>query len=172
MSDSEPSAPVASEIPLSIVTAREQVRNNPWINERWKVVGVIATAKNDRVRIDRSVLRAGPDSEQYLWNGFSLRLRPSEADGYYYNIIGQNPSVYVFCELDDAGEPRPQSVTAEYMDAISHSEGGNASYAVPMPPEVYRFVEQFVLAHFVPEERKMKRKHERAANRADVWDDE
>ncbi len=159
-------------IPLSVVTAREPVLNNPWINERWKVIGVVAGQPKDSGKIDRSVLREAPDSAQYLWSGFVLRLRRSEADAYYYNIIGQNPSLYVYCEYDDSGEPRPCSITAEYIEAMAHSETGNAVFAVPMPPEVYRAIEQYVLEHYVPEEPKMKRKHERDAKRAGIWDDE
>lgn len=172
MSTPEVSGLPTDRIPLSIVTARESVRNNPWIDERWRVVGVVTARATSGGNIARAVLRAAPDSEQYIWSGFVLNLRPSEADGYYYNIIGQNPSLYVYCEQDDSGELCPRSVTAEYIDAMSHGEGGNTVYAVPMPPEVYRAIEQYVLAHYVPEEPKMKRKHERDAKSAGIWDDE
>lgn len=163
---------LVDKIPLAVITAREPVEDNRWIDERWRVVGVVAGAANAGGNIVRSLLRSGPDGEQYLWSGFVLRLRPSEADSYYYNIVGQNPSLYVYCAQDDSGEPCPRSITAEYIDAMSHSETGNASHAVPMPPEVYRCIEQYVLEHFVPEEPKMKRKHERANKRAEHWGDE
>lgn len=171
MSISETQLP-SDRIPLSIVTAREPVTNNPWISERWKVAGAVAGQVKDSGKIVRTLLRAGPDNEQYLWSGFVLRLRPSEADSYYYNIIGQNPSLYVYCDYDDSGEPCPRSVTAEYIEALSHAETGNAVFNVPMPPEVYRIIEQYVLEHYEPEEPKMKRKHERDAKRAGIWDDE
>jgi len=159
-------------VPLSVITAREPVADNPWITERWRVAGVVAGEAKGGGKITRTLLRYGPDGEQYLWTGFALRLRPVEADGYYYNIIGQNPSLYVYCEHDDSGEPRPRSITAEYIDALSHAEVGNATFAVPMPPEVYRIVEQFVLVHFEPEEPRMKRKHEREAKRGSgAWDE-
>lgn len=172
MSVPETNGVLADRIPLSVVTAREKVEGNRWIDERWRVVGVIAGHAKDSGGITRTMLRASPDGEQYLWTGFVLRLRPSEADGYYYNIIGQNPSLYVYCEPDDTGEPCPRSVTAEYIDAMAHSEAGNSTFSVPMPPEVYRCIERYVLEHFVPEEPKMKRKHERDAKRAGIWDDE
>src|SRR5581483_3141897 len=96
---------------------------------------------------------------------------PSEADAYYFNIIGQNPSLYVYCDPDDTGEPRPRAITAEYIDAISHAEAGNTMYAVPMPPEVYRMVERFVLEHYAPEEPRLNRKREREAKRVATGDD-
>ena len=159
-------------VPLSVITVREPVAGNPWISERWRVAGVVAGEIKGGGKITRTLLRYGPDGEQYLWTGFALRLRPVEADGYYYNIIGQNPSLYIYCHNDDSGEPCPRSITAEYIEAMSVVEMGNTAFAVPMPPEVYRCIEQYVLEHHVPEEPKMKRKHERAASRADVSDDE
>jgi Protein of unknown function (DUF3305) len=162
---------LSDRIPLSVVTTREPVKDNPWITERWRVVGVIAGQAQDSGKISRTLLRYGPDSEQFLWTGFVLRLRPPETDAYYYNIIGQNPSLYVYCEDDDSGEPRPRSITAEYIDAMSHSECGNTTFSVPMPPEVYRCIERYVLEHHIPEEPKMKRKQDREAKRADKWSD-
>lgn len=160
------------QIPLSIVTVREKVDGNRWLDERWRVLGAVAGEARNSGKIVRTLLRAGADSEQYLWNGLMLRLHPSEADAYYYNLIGQNPSLYVYCHQDESGEPCPRSVTAEYIDAMAHSETGNPTFAVPMPPDVYRAIEAFVLEHFVPEEPKMKRKRERETKRSGIWDDE
>lgn len=157
------------QVPLAVVTAREPVAGNRWIEERWKVVGAV-TAAAAGGGIARRLLRAGSEGERYLWSGLTLRLHPSEADAYYYNIIGQNPSLYVYCETDEAGEPCPRSVTAEYIDAMAYTEGGNVSFAVPMPAEVYRIVEQFVVEHFVPEERKLRRKRDNKLGEA--WDGE
>lgn len=158
-------------IPLAVITAREPVTGNPWISERWQVVGVVGGKASDG-NIARTVLRQGPEGDQYLWTGLVLRLHPSEADAYYYNIIGQNPSLYVYCQLDDNGEPCPRSLTAEYIDAMAHSETGNSSFSVAMPPEVYRAIERYVLEHYVPEEPKRNRKRERDAKSAGIWDDE
>lgn len=163
---------LVDKIPLSVITAREPVVGNPWISERWRVLGVVAGPAADGGNVTRTVLRSGPEGEQYLWSGFVLRLHASEADSYYYNIVGQNPSLYVFCQEDEGGEPCPRAITAEYIEAMAQNETGSAAHAVPMPPEVYRCIEQYVLEHFVPEEPKMKRKHERDSKRAEHWDDE
>jgi hypothetical protein len=161
-----------SEIPLGVITAREPVSGNAWISERWKVLGVVAGQVNNTGGIVCRQLRAGPEGEEFLWTGFVLRLQQNEVDSYYYNIVGQNPSVYVYCQNDDSGEPRPRAVTIDYIDAMSHGESGNATFSVPMPPEVYRCVEEFVLAHYTPEEPKMKRKHEREPKVSGIWEDE
>lgn len=162
MAVAESAAAVIDRISIAVLTAREAVHDNPWITERWKVLGVVAGEALGTTRSRRCV-RVGPDAEEYLWTGFTLRLSPAEADSYYYNLIGDNPSVYVYAQRDDSGEPVPQLVGLDYIEAMAHSESGNDSYAVPMPPEVYRIVEQFVLEHFEPEEPRLKRKHERNA---------
>lgn len=159
-------------VPVAIVTAREPVSGNRWIDERWKVAAIVIDPEVAHPGIARSLMSMGPEGEKYLWTGFKLRLHPSEADAYYYNMIGQSPKLYVYCEYDDAGEPRPRSVTAEYIDAMSDFEADNATFSVPMPAEIFRIVEPFVREHYVPEEPKQRRKRDRQARREGPWQDE
>ena len=146
-------------IMLAVLTAREAVHGNPWITERWRVLGVVAGESLGKAR-ERRVARSGPEAEEYLWTGLPLYLNVSEADSYYYNLIGDNPCVYVFGHRDDDGEFVPTQVSVEYIDALAHGEAGNEVFAVPMPPELYRHVEGFVLEHFVPEEPRQRRKRD------------
>jgi hypothetical protein len=160
---------LVDQIPLAVITAREPVTGNAWITERWQVLGVVVGQTSEK--LERRQLRSGPEGEQYLWTGLVLRLHKNEVDSYYYNIVGQNPSVYIYCQNDDSDEPRPRAITADYIDAMSHGEAGNATFSVPMPPEVYRCIEQFVLEHYTPGETKMKRKHEQPKV-SGIWEDE
>lgn len=144
-------------IALAVLTAREAVHDNPWITERWRVLGVVAGESFGSAR-EKRVIRSTPESEQCLWIGLSLYLNVSEADSYYYNLIGDNPCVYIFGHRDTSGEIVPTQVSVEYIEAMAHAETGNEVFSVPMPPEVYRTVEEFVLEHFVPEEPRQSRK--------------
>jgi hypothetical protein len=150
-------------LPLGAIIAREPVTGNRWIDERWRVAGVVYGAVVDGER-RRSLLREGPEGTHFLWTGLELRLKPADAESYYYNLLGDNPSLYVYCEAGEDGELVPISVSAEYIDAMWHQEFGNAVFAVPMPPEVYRIIEQFAAAHYVPEEPRRKRKRDCAPN--------
>lgn len=147
-------------IMLSVLTTREPVAGNPWISERWRVLGVVAEGENRSDSPARQLVRSGPDGDQYRWNGFALELRASEADNYYHNLIGGNPSVYVLAQEDEDGELIPQGVTIDYIEALAYAEFGNEGLAVPMPAEIYRTIEQFVLDHYVPEEPRSKRKRD------------
>lgn len=148
-----------NRIMLAVLTAREPVHGNPWISERWRVLGVVAGESLGKAR-KRRVVRSGPEIQEYLWTGLPLCLNVSEADSYYYNLIGDNPSVYVFGHRDDDGEFVPTQVSIEYIDAMAQGESGSEIFAVPMPPVVYRQVEEFVLEHFVPEEPRQRRKRD------------
>lgn len=148
----------ATSFPVSVITVREPVKDNRWITERWRVIGVVAAEAG--AAEGRTQIRSGPEGDQYLWSGFHIGLRLSEADSYYYNLIAQNPNLQVICHTQDDGEPRPMLVTADYIDAMSHREAGADVHAVSIPPEIYVWLERYVLEHYVPEEKKLKRKHD------------
>jgi hypothetical protein len=54
---------------------------------------------------------------------------------------------------------RPFQVTLSYDEAASYMEVDEPVFSLPMPPEVYRWLEGYVLEHYVPE-RKKKRKRD------------
>lgn len=151
------SAPAAERIPLGVITARDLVAADPWTDERWTVVGAVAGPAADPGARPRT-LRSAPDGSQYLWTGLELRLTPSEVDAYYYNLAGSSPRLYVYCQRDDEGGLIPVAVTLDYIEAIAHSEFGNEVFPVPIPPEIYRLIERYVVANYVPEEPRSRRK--------------
>jgi len=149
---------VPDAIVVAVITAHEPVENNRWITERWRVVGVVpASAAADE---GRRVIRSGPGGEQYMWGGFRVQLRTSDADAYYFNLIGQNPSLQVVCQTLDNGELRPVLVTADYIDAMAHREAGAEVHAAAIPPAIYVLLEQFILEHYTPEETQSRRKRD------------
>lgn len=155
---SEGSSLANDRLRVSVITAHEPVANNRWITERWRVVGVVAARAETQLNGARTMIYSGADGTQYLWPGFELRLYPDESESYYRNLLGQTPSVYVTCQVDEDGELIPVGTTADYAEAGARREAGDEVAAVSMPPEVYRWVEAFVVQHFKPEEPKMKRK--------------
>lgn len=145
--------------PIGVVTAREPVSGNRWITERWRVVGVVP-GEVPAGETGRRLIREGPDGEQYLWGGFAIRLDATDADAYYFNLVGQSPSVLVICERGDGGELIPRVATVDYIDAMSYREAEYEVHSVPIPPEVYVWVERYVLEHYTPEEKPLRRKRD------------
>jgi hypothetical protein len=159
MAEDSVQAAVTDRVAVGAIVVREPIANNRWIGERWRVDSLVCGAAVGGAR-RRELLREGPEGTQYLWSGLELRLRPNEAESYYYNLLGNSPRLYVHCEQAPGGEPIPLGISAEYIDAMWSQEFGNDTHAVPMPPEVYRIVEQFVMAHYQPEEPRRKRKRD------------
>lgn len=154
------SAVSADRFPVSVITVCEPVTDNPWISERWRVLGVVAgdgARRPDAPR--RTLIRAGAGARQYLWTGSEIRLFQAEADSYYFNLVGENPILLVVCQASEDRGLTPMLVTADYIDALAHREAGADVHAVPIPPEIYVWLEQYVLEHYRPEAGKPKRKH-------------
>ena len=87
-----------------------------------------------------------------------MSLHKDDSESYYFNLMGEKPSVFVVCRLEH-GRLRPFLVTLSYDEAASYMEVDESVSAVAMPPEIYRWCEAFVLTHYVPE-KKRKRKRD------------
>ena len=97
-------------------------------------------------------------NQQFLWTGFSVELFKDDAESYYFNIINEVPRIFVVCTLADADRLEPLIVTLSCDEAASYMESDEVVESVAMPAELYRWVEQFVLEHYVPEKRKKRKR--------------
>jgi hypothetical protein len=145
-------APGAS-FPVCVVMEVRRVRGNPWISESWRALGVTVGALPGPGPAEPRLLVEGPDAAQYLWTGLRVDLFADEAESYYHNLTVEAPACYVVARPREDGMPRPVLVTASFDAAQAYHEGGEIVYSVPLPPPLYRAVEAYVLAHYVPERR-------------------
>jgi len=124
-----------------------------------EVVGIIAGAAGGDGAIQARRIRSAESGDQYLWSGFRLHLYTDQAESYYANLMGESPSVFVISRPGHEDRLEPCLITLSYDEASAHMEVEDRVDTVAIPPEVYRWVEAFVLEHYVPE-RKQKRKRE------------
>ena len=144
--------------PVTIIVTFQTTRDNRWQTGHWKVSGLVAGGQAVAAGLQREILHLGSQDEQHLWKGLRVRLHKDDAESYYFNIVSETPKVFVVCHRD-AGEPlQPFVVTLSYDEAASYMEGEETVEAVNMPPELYRWVEQYVLEHYVPEKRKKRKR--------------
>lgn len=130
---------------------------------RWELVGVVAgEAIAGDGGISRRVIRSDEDGEQLLWTGFKLQLYKDSAESYWYNLVGKNPSLFVICRTDPEDETQlvPYAVSANYDEAGAHMEADDTVFSAPIPPEVYQWLERYVIANHAPQE-PYKRKRKR-----------
>ncbi len=149
-----------TRFPVAVMMAHELVAVGQWQVPRWRVVGVLAGVPEaaDQAEEGRLVHDEG-GMQQYLWSGFEIRLYRDATESYWLNLVGLQPSLFVVCREDQAdGSCVPLVVTANYDEAGAYMEADATVMAAPMPPEVYRWLEQYVVEHYRPVEGKSRRR--------------
>ena len=156
--------PVPDEFSVSVLVEYRETPDNRWEEGRWQVAGVIAGSQ-EKVR-PGTTRETGPDrqlhaatsGQQFLHTGLCMRLYKDDAESYYFNLISDNPGVFVICHQEAGGPLQPFIATLSYGEATSYMETDEIVESVPMPPELYRWAERFVLEHYVPEKRKKRKR--------------
>ncbi|MDH3899702.1 MAG: DUF3305 domain-containing protein [Gammaproteobacteria bacterium] len=145
--------PVPDAFSVSVLVEFRETNDNRWEDGRWHVAGVVAgDAMQDKA------LHAATRGQQFLHTGLRMRLYKDDAESYYYNLVSDNPGVFVICN-QEPGEPlQPFIATLSYGEATSYMETDEIVETVAMPPELYRWAERFVLEHYVPEKRKKRKR--------------
>ena len=91
---------------------------------------------------------------QYLYGGFDIELFKDGLESYTANLRAHKPSVSVICEHDDEiDEIRPLVVTLNYDEMASYVEVDEPVIDIPIPSDIYHWVESYVLENYRPEER-------------------
>lgn len=141
---------------VSVIVSYHGVSGNSWVSGRWDVMGAVAGKTGETV--GQKLIRDDGEARQYLWSGLHVELYRDDADSYYYNLMGERPSLFVVCRQEADGALKPVLLTLSYDETVSYMEVDDAVYSVPMPPEIYRWVERFVLTHYVPEKKKKRKR--------------
>lgn len=154
----EPEKAPTSRFPVSVIMERRRVSNNRWLSERWNAVGV--TVDHDQAHVDGNPtpIIEGPDGAQYLWRGLTVALFIDEAESYYHNLMVGTPGCYVVTRERADGMPEPVIVSLSFDAGQAYSEGDEIVHNVALPAELYRAAEAFVLAHYLPEKKKKRKR--------------
>jgi len=167
-------ADLTDQTHLSVGVIVGHVGTDP-ASRRWKALGLVAGEQFASPAPERRPMRTGPEGDLFLWTGFTCRLHPAHTDDYAYNLQSDTPGVYIIVRTADRSF-RPCSVTlsldeAQNTDATDLRSADDTVLTVPMPPEVYRWVERFILDHHVPKRRKARgKKRSKALFDAEVGD--
>jgi hypothetical protein len=154
----EPASAPPSRFPVSVIMERRRVSNNRWLAESWHAIGVTVGGDqadadaNPRPIVDR------PDASQFLWRGLTVELFVDEAESYYHNLMVGTPGCYIVTRSRADGMPEPVIVSLSFDAGQAYSEGDEIVHNVALPAELYRAAEAFVLAHYVPEKKKKRKR--------------
>ena len=141
-----------------------------WIDEAWSVVGVTVGLCDDDVdRRAAQTLIEQDGVRQLMYSGFNLTLYEDECESYYHNIKAPSPDCYVIARNNSDDVPIPYLVSLSFDEANAYLECEDTVFTTTLAPELYRWLEQFVLVNYVPEKRvKRKRKNWKNAGREKV----
>ncbi len=141
-----------------------------WIDEAWSVVGVTVGKQTINSESQAAQTLIEQDGiRQILYSGFNLTLYEDECESYYHNIKAPSPGCYVIARNNSDDVPIPYLVSLSFDEANAYLECEDTVFTTRLPPELYRWLEEFVLVHYVPEKRiKRKRKNWKKAGREQV----
>lgn len=150
----------SSRCTVSVIMERREVQQGRWSLPKWEAIGVLAGENVPTHESGKTLIRADAGREQYLWSGFTVELFKDGAENYWYNLIGAKPSLYIVCRADSENDEElvPVMVTVDCGEADMHAEADDDVFAVAMPPEVYQWLEQYVVKNYVPRERKKRKR--------------
>lgn len=134
--------------PVAVVMQRRAVQNR-WIDCVWEPWGVLASDERGAPRL----LVDDPERSQWLHPGFTLQLHKDETEGYYLNVSGPAPSVFVLWRMEQA-QALPLDVTVSSEEAGRWLDGGHCVDRVAMPPEIFAWVGEYVEQNYRPEPKK------------------
>jgi hypothetical protein len=149
--------PLPESLPVSVLMERRPGVTR-WAASVWDAVGVTIGKGPSRDAPEVAVKR--DDYLQLRYGDLAVRLHQDEAGDYYHNLMSPAPGCFIVAALegqDDEAVPRPVLVTLSFDEAHAYGEEETVVYHVALPAELYGWVERFVLAFYVPEER-LKRK--------------
>jgi hypothetical protein len=134
--------------PLAVVMQRRPAKSR-WADFVWEPYGVVTGYGSGEVK----VLREHEGVTQWLHPGFTLELHRDETEGYYLNVAGQDPRVFILWRMDD-DRAVPLHITASFDEAGRWMDGGHSVDGVAMPPEIFAWVGDYVEKNYRPEPKK------------------
>ena len=155
---------------VTVLLERRMISRSFWSMPSWYLHAV---AVGDNVAVgDSSASPASPagtseNGDLFAWPGHKVTLYKDACERYWHALIGEKPLVYVVCrddsdDVDDAAGASvavsPVIVTIDYDEATASAETDALVLSRPIPPELYRYMEAFVLQHYKPVEFKKRKR--------------
>lgn len=152
----EPNSDLPDFLPVAVIMERRPTASR-WQSVSWSVVGVTVGPEPDPDRSPR-VIRDEDGIRQVMYGGYRVRLHRDECESYYHNLRSPAPGCYVIARPGADEEPVPFQVSLSFDEANAYLEGEDTVFTAPIPAELYRWTERFVLMHYVPEKRKKRKR--------------
>lgn len=148
-----------TEFSVSIVMERRRKQRAQWHFVEWKAVGVLTGREHLSEATRRTIIHEEDECQRVLWSGFVIRLIKDGAESYWSNLMAEQPSLFVVCRRDEeSDEPRPFMVSVNYDVIIGYQEVDDDVYRLPLPQDIYQWVERYVVNNYVPRQAKKRKR--------------
>jgi hypothetical protein len=147
-------------VPVSVVLERTLDTTKKWVVPQWSAYTVI-TGEHIQHHQQKVLIHDDGVHCRYLWGGLIVHLYKDGGEGYWYNLLSDKPFLFVICEGDQGEmEVEPAFITANQDEATGYMESDRLVLSVPMPPEICTLLEKFVVSHYLPQEKKKRKRRE------------
>jgi hypothetical protein len=146
--------------PVAVIMQQHPSSVSAWSDYQWRAVGITVVQNPSGEAKEPLLVHEQGDTRQYLYHGFNVSLHLDECESYYYNLISPNPRCYVVTRNNEDEAPVPFLVSMSFDEAHAYLESDEEVYDVDIPPELYRWVEAFVLTHHVAVKRKKRKRQD------------
>lgn len=163
-SGSLPDVATRQRFTVTVLLEKRRVERKFWHSHAW-YLDTVAVGEDIGGESDAGELAYQKNTgDVYRWGGFTVTLYKDACERYWHALISDDPKIYVICrDSDDEGDVHdvaPLAVTVDYDEALAFAETDDLTLSAPIPPELYRYMERFVLAHYRPVPfKKRKRKN-------------
>lgn len=133
--------------PVSLVLSRKWQQSGQWQFPKWDIEVILPYHTTPATQVlDCRHVHTGEDGEHYLWSGMWLEFFRDSLQGYYQNLTGTQPSLFVLCHDDDVKTGlTPSVVSANHADAEGHMESDGTVLSTPLFVPFLNWVADYVL---------------------------
>ena len=153
-----------TRFPVAVVMERREKQRGRWSFVEWEATGVLTGEEVLTRSPEKRLIHSDADCRRYLWTNFVLQLHKDDAESYWSNLMGENPALFVVGRQDEDGsDMEPFMITANYDEIAGFQEVDDPVYAVPIPPEIYRWLEAYIVNNYIPAKRRKRKRAEWSA---------
>lgn len=148
------------KIPVSVVLQRKIDPGKKWGYPIWSIENVFAEGQAAGCP-DQIVTSETATTQSSVHHGLLLELFKDGSEGYWYNLLSEEPYLFVICEGEQgAMQIDPVFITANQDEATGHLESDDIVLSVPMPVSVRDLLERYVMDHYEPAIKKKRKRRD------------
>ena len=148
-----------TKFPVSVIIERREKSRGRWSFIEWKASAVLIEDRIENKLPQKLLIHEDEECKRYLWKNFIIELMKDAAESYWNNLMASNPALFIVCRSDeDTEEVEPFLVTPNYDEIIGYLEVDDEVFSVPIPPQIYQWLERYIVNNYTPPTRHKRKR--------------